>query len=95
MTSIKPSDHGIVVEGKESGLRYASLDENFDPTTERKIRDLKPGESIFSYQPKRAPQSSEEDAEEQGAPAPTPGAAGEQAETQVAKAADTSRTTTK
>lgn len=49
MSNIKPSDHGIVVENKESGLRYASLDRNFDPKSERKVRDLKPGESIMSY----------------------------------------------
>lgn len=47
--AIKPSSHGIVVEHKESGNRYASLDENFDPKNERKIRDLLPGESIMSY----------------------------------------------
>lgn len=49
MTQIKPSDHGIVVENKESGLRYASLDANYDPKTERKVRDLKAGESVLSY----------------------------------------------
>lgn len=49
MSNIKPSDHGIVVENKESGLRYASLDQNFDPKSERKVRDLKAGESIMSY----------------------------------------------
>jgi len=74
MSNIKPSDHGIVVEGKESGLRYASLDENFDPTTERKIRDLRPGESVLSYVPKRV---SQDDSEEQGSPAPTNDPAGE------------------
>lgn len=49
MTQIKPSDHGIVVENKESGLRYASLDANYDPKSERKVRDLRAGESILSY----------------------------------------------
>jgi hypothetical protein len=49
MSQIKPSSHGIVVEGKESGLRYASHDRNFDPKTERKVRDLLPGESVLSY----------------------------------------------
>lgn len=49
MSQIKPSSHGIVVEHKESGLRYASLDANYDPKTERKVRDLKVGESILSY----------------------------------------------
>jgi len=49
MTQIKPSDHGIVVENKESGLRYASHDRNFDPKSERKVRDLRAGESVLSY----------------------------------------------
>lgn len=49
MTNIKPSSHGIVVENKESGLRYASHDRNFDPKSERKVRDLKIGESVLSY----------------------------------------------
>lgn len=52
MSNIKPSDHGIVVENKESGLRYASLDVNYDPQTERKVRDLKAGETVFSYVPR-------------------------------------------
>jgi hypothetical protein len=95
MTNIKPSDHGIVVENKESGIRYASLDQNFDPTSERKIRDLKPGESVLSYQPKLAAQSSEEDAGEPGAPAPTPGAAGDAAVGSGDSQPTTSRTTTK
>lgn len=54
MSTIKPSDHGIVVEHKESGARYASLDANFDPDNERRIRDLRPGETVLSYSPKRA-----------------------------------------
>lgn len=49
MSNIKPSSHGIVVENKESGLRYASHDRNFDPRSERKVRDLKVGESVFSF----------------------------------------------
>lgn len=57
MSNIKPSSHGIVVENKESGLRYASTDANFDPQSERKVRDLRPGESIFSY-PVKSPSDS-------------------------------------
>lgn len=52
MSNIKPSDHGIVVENKETGLRYASLDVNHDPATERKVRDLRAGETVLSYQPR-------------------------------------------
>lgn len=47
--AIKPSSHGIVVEHKETGLRYASRDENYDPSYERKVRDLDIGETIMSY----------------------------------------------
>lgn len=54
MANIKPSDHGIVVENKDTGLRYASLDVNFDPKTERKVRDLRSGETVMSYTPRQA-----------------------------------------
>lgn len=53
MSNLKPSSHGIVVENKESGVRYAVSDANYDPTSERKVRDLKPGESVRSYAPKQ------------------------------------------
>jgi len=49
-----PSDHGIVVQNKESGLEYASLDRNFDPESERKVRDLEAGETVLGYQVKPA-----------------------------------------
>lgn len=49
MTARKPSSHGIVVENKESGLRYASHDSNFDSKTERYVRDLRAGESVLAY----------------------------------------------
>lgn len=52
MTEIKPSDHGIVVEHKESEIRYAVSDRNFNPKVHRKVRDLRPGESVFSYAPR-------------------------------------------
>lgn len=51
-TKPEPSNHGIVVEHKDSGLRYASLDANFDPENERYVRDLRPEESVLSYRPK-------------------------------------------
>ena len=44
--------HGIVVDHKESGTRFATLEENFDPATQTKVRDLRMDESITSYQPK-------------------------------------------
>lgn len=70
--------NGIVVEGKESGVRYALREENFDPETEIKVRDLKPGETILGYQPKQAtpkgdtaPTNLDESAGEAGTPSTT------------------------
>jgi len=40
---------GIVVRHKETGNTYAVSEENRNPDTEEKIRDLKPGESIRSF----------------------------------------------
>jgi hypothetical protein len=54
MTGIKPSSHGIVVEHKESGVRYAVSDKNYNEKIHRKVRDLKPGETVRGYQPKRS-----------------------------------------
>lgn len=67
MSNIKPSSHGIVVEHKETKLRYASRDENYDPSYERKVRDLKPGESLMSFGVKTpAEYGTEDSAPEQG-----------------------------
>ncbi|QKY80313.1 hypothetical protein SEA_MERCEDES_13 [Microbacterium phage Mercedes] len=53
MTGIKPSTHGIVVDHKESGTRYAISDRNYDEKVHRKVRDLRPGETVLGYRPKR------------------------------------------
>jgi hypothetical protein len=53
MSNIKPSDHGIVVEHKETQVRYAISDHNYNEKVHRKVRDLKPGESVRSFRPKR------------------------------------------
>jgi hypothetical protein len=53
MTTIKPSDHGIVVEHKDNGMHYAVSDKNYNPEIHRKVRDLKPGESVRTYLPRR------------------------------------------
>ncbi|QKN87775.1 hypothetical protein NEBULOUS_14 [Microbacterium phage Nebulous] len=55
MTGIKPSSHGIVVDHKESGVRYAVSDKNYNEKIHRKVRDLRPGETVVGYQPKRLP----------------------------------------
>lgn len=64
MSQIKPSTHGIVVEHKESGVRYAVPDENYNSDIHRKIRDLKPHESVLSYQPKQGSEPVEQTDEE-------------------------------
>lgn len=53
MSNINPSDHGIVVDHKESGMRFAISDRNYNPKVHRKVRDLKPGESVCTYRPKQ------------------------------------------
>lgn len=55
--TIKQSDHGIVVEHKESGSRFAISDRNYNPDVHRKVRDLKPGESVTTYVPKSPKES--------------------------------------
>lgn len=64
MTQIKPSSHGIVVEHKESGVRYATTDANYNSNIHRKVRDLKADESIYSYQPKQGPTPTDPDDEQ-------------------------------
>ena len=44
---------GYVVESLETGLRYARSEKNFNPDREKKIRELKPGESSIAYQPRQ------------------------------------------
>lgn len=53
MTAIKPSDHGIVVDHVETGVRYAVSDDNYNVKIHRKVRDLAPGESVHDYRPRR------------------------------------------
>lgn len=52
MSQLKPSSHGIVVDHKETGIRYAISDHNYSPKVHEKVRDLKPGESVRTYQPR-------------------------------------------
>lgn len=51
---------GIVVQNKESGIRYAVYEDAHDKASEKKVRDLKPGESVLSYIPKLAPTGEDE-----------------------------------
>ncbi|AVJ49761.1 hypothetical protein PBI_LUCKY3_13 [Microbacterium phage Lucky3] len=44
---------GIVVDHKETGVRYAVSERNFNEKVHKKVRDLKPGESVIGYQPRR------------------------------------------
>lgn len=81
MTGIKPSDHGIVVDNTENGRRYAISDRNYNPKVHRKVRDLRPGESVTSYRPKASPGGATD-------PNTQETAAGEPSDEQVAKAPD-------
>ncbi|QDP44066.1 hypothetical protein SEA_MCGALLEON_14 [Microbacterium phage McGalleon] len=53
MSDIKPSSHGIVVEHKENGIHFAVSDANYNSKVHRKVRDLKPGESVRTYVPRK------------------------------------------
>lgn len=44
---------GVVVDRKDNGIRYAVSHENFDPRVHVKVRDLKPGETVRGFVPKR------------------------------------------
>lgn len=82
MTGIKPSSHGIVVEHKESGVRYAVSDRNYNEKIHHKVRDLRPGETVLGYKPKAKQALGSEDQASQDAEgygAGSPDAAGTQA----------------
>ncbi|QKN87714.1 hypothetical protein IXEL_13 [Microbacterium phage Ixel] len=74
MTGIKPSDHGIVVEHKETGIHYAVSDRNYNEKVHRKVRDLGPGETVRGYAPRR-----KESLSALSSPSGSPEAAGDQA----------------
>ncbi|QDF15977.1 hypothetical protein H3N89_gp12 [Microbacterium phage MonChoix] len=44
---------GIVVKHKESGVQYAISEGNFNSKVHEKVRDLKPGESVRTYAPRK------------------------------------------
>lgn len=77
MTGIKPSSHGIVVDHKESGTRFAISDRNYDEKLHRKVRDLRPGETVRGYVPKRR-QETQEAPQTPGDPQGAGDAAGDQ-----------------
>lgn len=43
---------GIVVDHKESGVRYAISEHNFNEKVHTRVRDLKPGETVLGFSPK-------------------------------------------
>lgn len=67
MTGIKPSNHGIVVEHKETNVRFAISDKNYNEQVHRKVRDLRAGESVLTYKPRSA-ESLQDAVESQGGP---------------------------
>jgi hypothetical protein len=48
---------GIVVDHKESGVRYAISEKNFNGKVHTKVRALNPGETVLGFQPKRKPET--------------------------------------
>lgn len=44
---------GIVVDHKESGVRYAISEKNFNSKVHKRVRDLLPGETVVGFAPKR------------------------------------------
>lgn len=43
---------GIVVDHKESGVRYAISEKNFNDQVHTRVRDLRPGETVIGFKPK-------------------------------------------
>jgi hypothetical protein len=43
---------GIIVDHKETGIRYAISEVNFNPKTQTKVRGLNPGETVLGYKPR-------------------------------------------
>lgn len=50
--------HGIVVEHKENGIWFAVSERNFNPKVHKKVHDLKPGETVRGYLPRRKQEAS-------------------------------------
>lgn len=48
---------GIVVDHKESGVRYAVSERNYNPKIHTKVRELDPGETVLGFRPKRKEQT--------------------------------------
>lgn len=44
--------HGIVVEHKRNGIRYAVSTHNFNPKDHVKVRDLNGDETVLGYKPR-------------------------------------------
>lgn len=67
---------GIVVDHKESHVRYAVSAQNFNPKVHKKVRDLAPGETVVGFKPLRKGSLGSA-----ASPTPTPGAENDAAET--------------
>lgn len=44
---------GIIVDHKETGIRYAVSPANFNEKVHTKVRPTKPGETVLGYKPRR------------------------------------------
>ena len=43
--------NGIVVDHKESNIRYAIQEDSFDKKIHSRVRELRPGETVYGFQP--------------------------------------------
>ena len=63
--------NGIVVDHKETGIRYAIFQTSFVDELHEFVRDLKPGESVYDFAPKAKPKATPKlDASKSGTPEP-------------------------
>lgn len=44
---------GIIVDHKETGVRYAVSEGNYNPKVHKKVRELRPGETVQGFRPLR------------------------------------------
>lgn len=52
MAKSNVTPRGFVVDHKGNGMRYAVSVGNYNPKIHKKVRDLRPGETVLGYRPK-------------------------------------------
>lgn len=53
MSQATPAVRGYVVDHKESNVRYAVSESNFNPNIHTKVRELKQAETVLAFRPRR------------------------------------------